>query len=259
RARERGLAARARHALLAARAPRAGAGRGARARGRAADPALTPVGLPGLRRAELRPRPRGGDRVRGTGGPLSDLLVVDLPQAEQPFAVHFDELVLVVSERRDLRRALRVRVAHVEPVCGAARAVAVDVEDDVRDVVTSGRGPQARGIGRALLLRRRAQVRDHLANRLAALDFSGAVVEDAVLGERRRVGVRVAEVEREEIPRLKVLDHRAVLGVAAVGERAGGGERDAGDDGTAAESVESCTHGRSPVMDRRARAVVTGA
>ena len=43
--------------------------------------------------------------------------------------------------------------------------------------------------------------------------------EDAVLGERRDVKVRIVEIEREEISRLQVFDCGAILSVITGGAR----------------------------------------
>jgi hypothetical protein len=58
---------------------------------------------------------------------------------------------------------------------------------------------------------------NHLDDRLASLHVALAVVEDAVGREGRSVKLRIVEVEREEIPRLQILDLSAILALAGAG------------------------------------------
>ena len=92
-------------------------------------------------------------------------------------------------------------------------AVALDLQGDVGDAVTPGGGTQ-RGpvLGLRDLVGAR-HPRDEVMNDLAALDLSHADVEDSVLGERRDVGLHVAEVQGKHVARLEVLDLRPILSV----------------------------------------------
>src|SRR5262245_11035841 len=87
-----------------------------------------------------------------------------------------------------------------------------DPQDDVRDLMTAG-GRTQRGFA---LFRRRSRAiarhaGDDLDDGLAAFDVAFAVIQDPVRRERRRVQLRVVEVEREKIPRLEIFNLRTVL------------------------------------------------
>src|SRR5215208_695516 len=148
-------------------------------------------------------------RVAALVRPFGAPLVVDPPLGEEPLPVHLDELVFVVAVAVEYTAPLRVVIAVMEPIGAAGRLVAVHLEDDVRDVVTAGRGTKA--------ILRRPRVRhlgDDIANGFAAANFTRADVEGAVLGEGRHVEIGITKIHREQIARLQILDRHTVFCVA---------------------------------------------
>src|SRR5207244_9336047 len=86
---------------------------------------------------------------------------------------------------------------------------AVNLDDDVRDIVTRRAGTFS---GNRFRTRHPG---NHVLDGLAAFDIAAAVIEHAILGECRDVEVGIVEVEREEISRLQVLDCSAILCITA--------------------------------------------
>jgi hypothetical protein len=142
---------------------------------------------------------RTGVRHALPGGILADLVrplitpfVVDLPLREEPLAVNLHQFVFVVSEAVEDAAAFRIVVGVVEPIRTARRLVALDPDDDVRNVVAGGsRAESCRG-------RRVRHACDHVLDGLTAGNNAAAVVEYSVLGERGDVEVRIVKVEREK-------------------------------------------------------------
>jgi hypothetical protein len=89
--------------------------------------------------------------------PFIAAFIEDLPLREKPLAVDFDQLVFIVAESVEHAPALWVIVRVVEPVGNARGLVAVDLDDDVGNIVAggavahSGDGSRALAFGRSLL------------------------------------------------------------------------------------------------------------
>src|SRR5690242_14927155 len=192
------------------------------------------------RRAILRRRAGCLHRVDILGSPFRDGLVVDPAAREQPLAVHLHHLVLVVTEEVD-RSAPVGTAGHVRPVRDAVRLVAFDLDHHVVDDVAADGRLLAGWSLRPRFLRALAPGRDELRDRLASLDLSTAVIEDALGRERARIPFGIAVVEGEHVARLQIFDAGTVIAIAGVGD-AGYAHQ-----GGCAELSESgAAHGRSP-------------
>src|SRR4030095_9937235 len=66
------------------------------------------------------------------------LFVVDSPLGEEPLAIHFHHLVLVVAVAIEHAAPFRIVIAVMEPVGTAGGLVPGDLDHDVGDVVTAG-------------------------------------------------------------------------------------------------------------------------
>src|SRR5688572_22873662 len=117
-----------------------------------------------LVRLSLTELPRG--ILRAFIRPFVAVLVVDAALGEQPPALRLHEIVFVVAEAVEHAGPLRIVVRVVEPVGAAPCPVAVDLDDDVGDVVAADGGTQPGGGGRL------RHLRDRLSDCLAAFDLS---------------------------------------------------------------------------------------
>ena len=97
----------------------------------------------------------------------------------------------------------------MEPVGARKGFIAVNPDDIIQDIVTSGSGAHA------LYCLRGGHLCDHRFDRFATLHFTAAHVEDAVGREGRDVEIGIVKIEREETARLKVFDGGAVIRRAA--------------------------------------------
>jgi hypothetical protein len=111
--------------------------------------------------------------------------VEDLPLGKQPLAIGLNQFVFIMPKPVEDAATVRVVVGVVEPVRDALRLVAVDLDDDVRNIVA--RRPVAFSGNRGRL----GHSRDHILDRLAAFDIAAAVVEDAVRSEGRHIEPRM--------------------------------------------------------------------
>jgi len=57
---------------------------------------------------------------------------------------------------------------------------------------------------------------DYFFNCLAAFDVAAAVIQHAVLGERRHIQIRIMKIQCEQIPRLQILDERPIVAITGV-------------------------------------------
>src|SRR5580704_12717427 len=151
-------------------------------------------------------------RIRTLIDPVGHLFVVYLSFAEQPLPFHFHQLIFVVPKRIQSRSSLRIVVAVVKPIGSASRLVAVDLNDDVRNVVPPRCGTKSRTVLCRPVRIAFGHARDHFPDRIPAFHHR-SVIQHSIFGERGCVRIGIAKVQREHVARLQILDFSPIVGI----------------------------------------------